>query len=73
VKYAALDHRGEGNTAMKENSETRVVLVGRDSAGLARRRARAFDSFTTVRFEERKRAVAAAYGTFWYLMSRRFL
>jgi hypothetical protein len=62
---------GEGNTAMKDSSETKVVLVGRSSASLARRRARALESFTTVRFEERKRA-ATAYGTFWFLMSRRF-
>jgi hypothetical protein len=58
---------------MKENNETRVVLVRRDSASLARRRTRAFDSFTTVRFEDRKRAATAAYGTFWHMMSRRFL
>jgi hypothetical protein len=58
---------------LKENAETRVVLVGRDSGSLALRRARGLDSFTTVRFEERKRAIAAAYGTFWHMMSRRFL
>ncbi len=58
---------------MKENNETRKVLVGGDSASLARRRARAFESFTTVRFEERKRAATAAYGTLWHLMSRRFV
>jgi hypothetical protein len=58
---------------MKENSEAGLVLVRRDSASLARRRARAFESFTTVRFEERKRAATAAYGTLWHLMSRRFV
>jgi hypothetical protein len=58
---------------MKENSEAGLVLVRRDSASLARRRARALESFTTVRFEQRKRAATAAYGTFWYLMSRRLL
>ena len=58
---------------MKENSEAELVLVRRDSASLARRRARAFESFTTVRFEERKRAATAAYGTLWHLMSRRFV
>jgi hypothetical protein len=58
---------------MKENNETRVVLVRRDPASLTRRHARAFESFTTVRSEERKRAATAAYGTFWFLMSRRFL
>jgi hypothetical protein len=58
---------------MKENSEAGLVLVRRDSSSLARRRARAFESFTTVRFEERKRAATAAYGTLWHLMSRRFV
>ena len=48
---------------MKENDASRV-LVG-DSALLTRRRARAPESFTTVRFP-------AAYGTLWHLMSRRF-
>jgi hypothetical protein len=55
---------------MKENSNARV-LVGESSTRLTMRRARAHESFMTMRFEERKRT-AAAYGTFWYLMSRRF-
>jgi hypothetical protein len=58
---------------MKENNEPRVVLVGRDSTRLSRRRSGAFDSFTTVNFEERKPDAAVAYGTFWYTMSRRLL
>ena len=56
---------------MKENTATRV-LVRERSTSLTRRHARARESFTTVRIEERKRAVAAAYGTFWHMMSRRF-
>jgi len=56
---------------MKENNATRV-LVREGSTSLTRRHARARESFTTVRFEERKRVVAAAYGTFWHMMSRRF-
>jgi len=56
---------------MKENNATRV-LVREGSTSLTRRYARARESFTTVRLEERKRAATAAYGTFWYVMSRRF-
>ena len=59
------------NTAMKENSNARV-LVRESSSRLIMRRARVHESFMTMRFEERKRAAAAAYGTFWYLTSRRF-
>jgi len=55
---------------MKENNNARV-LVRESSIRLTMRRARAHESFMTMRFEERKRA-AKAYGTFWYLMSRRF-
>jgi len=58
------------NTAMKENSPSRVLVRG-DYAILARRRATVYESFTTVRFKDRKRS-AQSYGTFWYLMSRRF-
>ena len=58
------------NAAMKEKSNARV-LVRESSTRLMMRRARAHESFMTMRFEERKRA-AAGYGTFWYLMSRRF-
>ena len=56
---------------MKENNATRV-LVRERSTSLTRRHARARESFTTVAFEERKRAATVAYGTFWYIMSRRF-
>jgi len=56
---------------MKENNATRV-LVREGSTSLTRRHARARESFTTVAFEERKRAATVAYGTFWYIMSRRF-
>jgi len=62
VKYRRGILRAE-KTAMKGNDASRV-LVG-DSALLTRRRARALESFTTVRFP-------ADYGTLWYLMSRRF-
>jgi len=55
---------------MKENSPLRV-LVREDHASLARRRATVYQSFTTVRFQDRKRS-AQSNGTFWYLMSRRF-
>ena len=50
---------------MKADNRTRVVLVQRDFAGLA--------PFTTVRFEDRKHAVATKYGVFWSLISRRIL
>jgi len=70
VKYTTVGNRGEENTAMKENSNARV-LVREGSTNLPRRHARARESFMTIRFEERKR-IAAAYGTFWYLTSRRF-
>ena len=56
---------------MKENRATRV-LVRESSTSLTRRHARAREPFMTMRFEERKRAATAAYGTFWYAMSRRF-
>jgi hypothetical protein len=55
---------------MKENNNVRV-LVREGSTRLTMRRMRAHESFMTMRVEERKRA-ASAYGTFWYLMSRRF-
>jgi hypothetical protein len=55
---------------MKENKASRV-LVGRDSVSLAMRRARAMESFTALRFYERKRS-PAAYEALWYWMSRRF-
>jgi len=58
------------NTAMKENTNARV-LVRESSTRLITRWARTHESFMTVRFKEKKRT-AAAYGTFWYLMSRRF-
>jgi len=70
VKYETGGQGGRENTAMRENNTARV-LVERDSASLARRHARGYDCFTTVRFEERKRS-ATAYGTFSYLMFRRF-
>src|SRR5205807_9386418 len=56
-----------GNTAMKENNATRV-LVREGSTSLTRRHARAREPFTTVSFEETKRAATVAYGTFWYIM-----
>jgi hypothetical protein len=55
---------------MKENINARV-LVRENSTRLTMRRARAHESFMTMHFEDRKQT-AAAYGTFWYLMSRRF-
>jgi hypothetical protein len=58
---------------MKADNRTIVVLVQHDSARLARKRVGAFEPFTTVRFEDRKRAVAAKYGVFWSLISRRIL
>lgn len=57
---------------MKDIGLDRPVLVGRDSARAARRRARDLGSFTIVRFEEKKRELVTAYGTFWYALSRRF-
>jgi hypothetical protein len=56
---------------MKDNNATRV-LVREGSTSLTSRHARARESFTTVRFEDRKRAETTVYGTFWYIMSRRF-
>jgi hypothetical protein len=58
---------------MKANSTPRVVLVQHDFARHARNRARAFEPFTTVRFEDRKHSVATKYGVFWSLISRRIL
>jgi hypothetical protein len=58
---------------MKADKPIRVVLVDGDSTRLIRTRARAFDTFKTVPFEERKRAVATKYGVFWSLISRRIL
>ncbi|HLC11360.1 MAG TPA: hypothetical protein VJL56_05915 [Candidatus Bathyarchaeia archaeon] len=58
---------------MKGNKPIRVVLVDGDSTRLVRPRARAFDTFKTVRFEDRKHEVATKYGVFWSLISRRIL
>jgi len=58
---------------MKANKPIRVVLVDGDSTRLIRTRARAFDTFKTVPFEERKRAATTDYGMFWYYLSRRFV
>jgi len=58
---------------MKENSLSGTVLVGNDSALTTKRRARYRDTFTTVRFEEKKRDIVRAYGTFWFSMTRRMV
>jgi hypothetical protein len=63
----------EEDTAMKENSLSGTVLVGNDSARTTKRRARYRDTFTTVRFEEKKRDIVRAYGTFWFNMTRRMV
>ena len=59
--------------AMKANKPIRVVLVDGDSTRLVRPRARAFDTFKTVPFEERKRAATTDYGRFWYYLYKRFV
>ena len=58
---------------MKENSLSGTVLVGNDSARTTKRRARDRDAFTTVRFEEKKRNIVRAYGTIWFIMTRRMV
>jgi hypothetical protein len=58
---------------MKENSLSGTVLVRNDSARTTKRCARYRDTFTTVRFEEKKRDIVRAYGAFWFNMTRRIV
>ena len=59
----------EKDTAMKDDNRTRLVPVHRDSA--LHSRVRAYEPFTTVRFEDRKHTIATKYGVFWSMISRK--
>jgi hypothetical protein len=73
IDIGVLSQCWEEDTAMKENSLSGTVLVGNDSARTTKRRPRDRDSFTTVRFEEKKRDIVRANGAFWFIMTRRMV